>query len=180
MSLSCWSYVLGLVCLSFGGFVLLLPSVASRVLNALPRHAISGYVLSVIAWAWAGYAIYSLDIDFINPHKQYLWGAVPVCIALTWWWMGNLLPCRAIGGILTLFPYALLYTARSHASPWRLVLVVFAYIAIVKGMIYLLYPWKLRQQIVWVTARPALFRAAGIAEVLLGILLLTLGATVLR
>ena len=180
MSLSCWAYVLGFVCLLFGGFAVLLPSAASRALNALPRHAVAGYVLSVIAWVWAGYAIYALDIDFINPYKQYLWGAVPVCIVLTWWWMGNLLPCRAIGGILTLFPYAMLYTARSHPSPGRLVLVVFAYIAIVLGMVYLLYPWKLRQQIVWVTARPVLFRAAGAAEALFGILLLALGATVLR
>jgi len=180
MSLSCWSYLLGLVCLSFGGFVLLLPSAASRALNALPRHAVSGYVLSIVAWAWAGYAVNALDIDFINPHKQYLWGAVPVCIALTWWWMGNLLPCRAVGGILTLFPYAMLYTARSHESPWRLVLVVLAYLAIVKGMVYILYPWKMRQQIAWVTARPVLFRSVGAFDALLGILLLILGATALR
>lgn len=180
MSLSCWSYVLGLACLLPGGFVLLAPSLAARAMNAFPRHAVSGYVLSVAAWAWAGYAVYMLDIDFINPYKVYLWGAVPVCMALTWFWMGNLLPCRAMGGILTLFPYALLCTARSHPSQWRLALVVFAYIAIVMGMVYLLYPWKLRQQIVWVTARPALFRAAGLAKALFGILLLALGATVLR
>jgi len=180
MSLSGWAYVVGLICLSFGGFVLLLPAVASRALNALPRNAVAGYVLSIVAWAWAGYAVYSLDIDFINPYKYLLPYLVLVCIPLTWFWMGNLLPCRALGGILTLFPYALLYVARSHASPWRLVLVVLAYIAIVKGMVYLLYPWKLRQQIVWLTARPGLFRAAGATEALLGILLLALGATALR
>jgi len=164
----------------FGGAAVLMPSAASRALNAFPRHAVSGYVLSAAAWAWAGCAVYALDIDFINPHKIYLWGAVPMCMVLTWLWMGNLLSCRALGGILTLFPYALLYTARSHESPWRLVLVVFAYIAIVKGMVYLLYPWKLRQQIVWMTARPAWFRAFGIAQALFGLLLLALGATALR
>ena len=180
MPSSCWAYTLGLVCLLSGGFVLLRPSGASRALSAFPRHAVSGYVLSIVAWAWAGYAAYMTDIDFINPYKYVLPFAVLACIPLTWYWMGNLLPCRALGGILVLFPYGLLHTVRSHPSPWRLVLVVFVYIAIIKGMVYILYPWKLRQQIVWVTARPALFRAAGTAGALLGLLMIVLGATALR
>ena len=180
MSLSYWSYVLGLVCVSFGGVVLVRPSAASRVLNAFPRNTVSGWVLSIVAWSWAGYAVHMMDIDFINPYKYLLPFLVLACIPLTWFWMGNLLPCRAFGGILTLFPYGLLLVARSHPSAWRLVLVVFAYIAIVKGMVYLLYPWKMRQQIVWVTARPVLFRAVGAVDALLGLLLIALGATVFR
>ena len=180
MTVSCWSYTLGLVCLLFGGFVLARPADASRVLNALPRNKIAGYVLSVIAWAWAGFAVYSMDIDFINPYKHFLFFLVPACIVLTWFWMGNLLPCRALGGILTLFPYGLLLVTRSHPSQWRLVLVTVAYLAIIKGMVYLLYPWKMRQQIVWVTARPTLFRAVGAIDAGLGVLMIVLGATVLR
>ena len=180
MPVSCWAYVVGLVCVVFGGFVLASPSVASRALNALPRHAISGYVLSAIAWAWAGWAAYAMDIDIINPYKYLLPYVVLICIPLTWFWLDNLLPCRALGGILVLFPYGLLHTVRSHPSPWRLVLVVLAYIAIIKGMVFILYPWKMRQMIVWVTARPALFRVVGVVEAVLGIVLIALGATVLR
>ena len=178
MLLSCWSYLLGLVFVLAGGFVLAKPDTAARALNALPRHTVAGYVLSVVAWIWAGYAVYSMDLDIINPYKGYLWVLVPACIALTWFWMGNLLPCRAIGGILMLFPYELLLVQRSHDSSWRLVLVVLAYVAIVKGMVFILYPWKMRQMIVWFTARPSLFRAVAAAEVLFGLLLIALGATV--
>ena len=180
MSLSCWSYLLGIVFVLFGGFMLVKPGIASCALNALPRHAVAGYVLSIVAWVWAGYAVYLMDLDLINPYKGYLLFLVPACIALTWFWMGNLLPCRAIGGILMLFPYELLHVQRSHGSSWRLVLVVLAYIAIIKGMMYVLYPWKMRQQIVWLTARPLLFRSAAAVELLLGLLLIALGATVLR
>jgi hypothetical protein len=35
-------------------------------------------------------------------------------------------------------------------------------------MILLLYPWKMRQAIEWVTARPALFRLGGMINALLG------------
>ena len=180
MSLSCWSYVLGLIFAAVGGLKLAKPDAVSRAVNALPRHAIAGYVLSVVAWVWAGWAVYSMDLDLINPYKGYLLFLVPACIALTWLWMGNLLPCRAIGGILMLFPYELLHVQRSHESPWRLVLVVIAYIAIVKGMVFILYPWKMRQMAVWLTASPLLFRSAAAVELLLGLLLIALGATAFR
>jgi len=79
-----------------------------------------------------------------------------------------------------LFPYELLRVARAHASPWRLLVVTFAYICIVEGMILLLYPWKLRQAIDWCTARPTLFRISGVLTALLGLLLIVVGATALR
>jgi len=179
MPLSCWSYLLGAICLLSGGFVLAKSSVASRLVNALPRHAVSGYVLSTIAWVWAGYAVYTLDIDFLNPYKHIVLFAFMVCIPLTWFWLDNLLPCRALGGILTLVPYELLHVARVHPSPWRRVLVTLAYIAIIKGMIFLLYPWKMRQWIVWGTATPVRFRALGVLYLALGALLIALGAAVL-
>ena len=180
MLLSCWSYTLGLILVVFGGVVLVKPTVASRALNALPRSKAAGHVLSVLAWAWAAYAVYSLDLDIINPYKYLLPFLLLAVIPLTWFWMGNLLSCRAFGGILTLFPYALLITARHHPSAWRLVLVTLAYIAIVQGMVFLLYPWKMRQQIVWFTATPLRFRSTGFLCVLLGFLLIALGAMVLR
>ena len=137
-------------------------------------------LLSAIAWSWAGYALWTMNLDFLMPFQKFIPVAVLVCIPLTWFWLDNLLPCRAIGGILTLFPYGLLHAARVHPSPWRLVLVTLAYLCIVKGMILLLYPWKMRQAIVWITQRPTLFRLAGILDTLLGLFLIGLGATVLR
>jgi len=180
MSLSVWCYVLGLICVLLGLSAAVVPAPVSRFYNALPRSAAAGYVLSTLAWAWAGYALVTMKLDFLMPFQNYIPIAVLVCIPLTWFWLDNLLPCRALGGILTLFPYELLHVARVHDSPWRLVVVTLAYICIIKGMILLLYPWKLRQLIVWFTQRPAIFRLAGALNTLFGILLIILGATVLR
>ena len=180
MPLHCWCYLLGLIGLLFGGAIVFAPGALSRVCNAFPRNQAAGYILSTIAWAWAGYALWTMGLDILMPFKKYIPLAALVCIPLTWYWLDNLLPCRALGGILTLFPYELLHVARVHPSPWRLVIVALAYICIVKGMILILYPWKLRQAVVWVTQRPALFRAAGAAHALLGVFLIALGALVLR
>jgi hypothetical protein len=180
MPLSCWCYLLGIVCVVLGGAVALAPAPLSRFYNALPRSAAAGYALSTLAWGWAGYALWVMGIDFLEPFKKFIPVVVLVCIPLTWFWLDNLLPCRALGALLVLFPYELLHVARVHPSPWRLVVVTLAYLCIVKGMVLLLYPWKLRQAIVWVTARPALFRIGGACNALLGLFLIALGATVLR
>ena len=180
MSLSCWCYLLGVLCATMGAAIAAAPAPLSRFYNALPRSVAAGYILSTIAWIWAGYALWTMNLDFLMPFQKFIPVAVLVCIPLTWFWLDNLLPCRAIGGILTLFPYGLLHAARVHPSPWRLVLVTLAYLCIVKGMILLLYPWKMRQAIVWITQRPTLFRLAGILDTLLGLFLIGLGATVLR
>ena len=180
MSLSCWCYLLGLICVLTGASVVAAPATFARLYNALPRSVAAGRILSAIAWAWAGYALWTMQLDFLVPFKKFLPVAVLVCIPLTWFWLDNLLTCRALGGILVLFPYELLHTARVHPSAWRLVIISFAYLCIVKGMILLLYPWKMRQVIVWVTQRPALFRLGGVLSVLLGLFLIGLGAVVLR
>ena len=180
MTLSYWCYLLGLICALAGIAVVAAPAPLGRFYTALPRSVVAGRLLSTIAWVWAGYALWTMHLDVIEPFKKFLPFAVAALVPLTWFWLDNLLTCRALGAILTLFPYELLHTARVHPSPWRLVLVTLAYLCIVKGMILLLYPWKMRQLIVWLTGRPALFRLAGALNALLGLFLIGLGAIVLR
>lgn len=180
MPLHCWCYTLGLLCAALGAFAAFAPATHSRLLNALPRHAVAGYVLSTLAWIWAAFALWHMGLDILEPYKKFIPYLTLACIPLTWFWLDNLLPCRALGGLLCLFPCDLLHAARVHPSPWRLALVAFAYVCIIKGMTLLLYPWKMRQVVVWLTARPALLRAAGALNLLLGILFIALGAAVLR
>lgn len=180
MPLFCWCYLLGLICVLTGASIACAPVPLARFYNALPRNTTAGYLLSTLAWIWAGYALWTMGLDVVMPFKKFIPVAVLVCIPLTWFWLDNLLSCRAIGGILVLFPYELLHVARVHPSPWRLVIVALAYICIVKGMILLLYPWKMRQVIVWITQRSALFRLGGALNVVFGLVLIALGAKVLR
>lgn len=180
MSLSFWCYLLGLIGVLAGLSAAAVPAPFARALNALPRSTAAGYALSTVAWIWAGYALWNMNLDFLMPYRNLIPIAVLICVPLTWFWLDNLLPCRAIGGLLTLFPYELLHVARVHASPWRLAVVSFAYLCIVAGMVLLLYPWKLRQTIVGLTQRAALFRLAGVAAALVGVAFIALGATVLR
>lgn len=180
MPLMTWCILLGTMCCALGGFIVAAPRPATAVLKAFPRHTISGYVLSTIGWCWAAYALANMDLDIINPYKGYLPIAVLICIPLTWYWMDNLLSCRALGAVLMLYPYEMLHVARIHASDARLVLVWFAYIGIVAGMILMLYPWKLRQAIAWLTAQPVRVRLAGVTLAALGGVIVGVGVTFLK
>ena len=179
MTLSVWSYLLGALFLLAGGMSLACPAAACRVCKAFPRSKAAGWVLSLVAWVWAGVATNEMGLDFLEPYKKLIPVLVLVCIPLTWWWLSNLLPCRALGGIYTLFPYWLLHVARVHPSPWRLALVALAYLFIVWGMVLILYPWKLRQAIDWLTASNSRMRASAAVRIVLGLFLTALGAAVL-
>jgi len=144
------------------------------------RNRILGIILTLIAWVWAGHALWVLPIDFITPYRKYIPYLVLVCAPLTCISMANLLPCRALGAILVLYPYTLLITARSHTSDWRLVIITIAYISIIKGIILILYPWKMRQCIEWTKDKPLILRIGGFINLGLSATLIYLGMTILR
>ncbi len=180
MPLHCWCYTLSLFLLLSGAAALMAPVKMTALLAGFCRSRILGVVLCCIAWAWAGYALWVLPIDFLMPYHKYIPFLIAVCIPLTCIGMENLLPCRALGAILVLYPYTLLQVARVHPSPWRILLVSIAYISIIKGMTLILYPWKMRQCLEWIKEKPVLMRAGGLINLALGAALLYLGAVVLR
>ena len=182
MSLSVWCFLLGVVLAASGIVVFAMPEAVAKGLKAFPRNVTAGRILSAIAWIWAVVAVIQMGLDFLSTSTVQsaiiLLGIA--CIPLTWYWLDNLLACRALGGIYTLFPYELLHVARIHPSPMRLVVVTFAYLVIVWGMILILYPWKLRQFLDWQVAVPGRMKLMAALRVALGVVLLVLGATALR
>ena len=54
MLLSCWCYLLGLICVLLGASIALAPDRMTRVYRELPRSKAAGMVLSTVAWIWAG------------------------------------------------------------------------------------------------------------------------------
>ena len=109
-----------------------------------------------------------MPLSLLDPYKRFLPLVVLVCIPLSWYWLDELLACRAMGGLLMLFPAPLLLCVRSHPSPWRLVLVTAAYLAIIKGMVLMLYPWHMRRVCHAMAASTALRLAGGAVGVLAG------------
>ncbi len=175
-----WSLILGTLITAQGLFLLTGGRYAAGALQALPRSVWIGRVLAAFAWIGAGWATWVMPLSLIEPFKRFLPLIVLVCIPLSWYWLDELLACRALGGILMLFPAPLLVSVRSHPSPWRLLLVSVAYLAILKGMFLMLYPWYMRRACHTAAASPVLRIAGGAAALLLGSAILATGYLALR
>ena len=175
-----WALLLGIIMLWKGLFLLAAPEAAAHMAKGFARHVWCGRVLATLAWAWAGWALYVMPLELIDPVRKWIPLLILAAIPLSWIWMSDLLGCRAVGALLVLFPSPLLLVTRFHPSPWRLAAVIFTYIAIVAGMVLILYPYHMRDALAWFAARPARLRASGIALLALGAFFLVLGVVVLR
>ena len=180
MHLNHWSLLLGALLAVAGIVALAACATAMRLAKRFARDVWTGRLLAAAAWAWAGFALYTMPLELLMPIRAWIPVLTLAAIPLSWVWMADLLSCRAAGGLLVLFPCPLLLAARAHPSAWRLALVVFAYAAIVAGMTLILYPYYLRRWLDAAGACPARMRATGAAALALGALFIGLALTALK
>ena len=180
LTLAHWSLILGAMLLIKGIILLSGHPMSIRATKGFARHQWTGRLLAIGAWAWAGWALYVMPLELLTPFRQWIPLLVVIAIPLSWFWMTDLLSCRALGALLVLFPCPLLLAVREclSPSPLRLALVVFAYIAIVLGMTLILYPYYLRRALDWLAAHPLRLRVAGAASAVVGAFFIALGLLV--
>ena len=178
--LSAVSAVIGIATAILGLLTLALPRGATKAWRALPRSVWPGRLLAAVCILWAALWLCIMPLGPLSAIRDLLWLLVPIAIASVWIFTPELLTCRAIGGILVLVPTPMLSAAAWHPSPFRYVVIVYAYAMIVAGMYYIALPWLLRDHITWSLAKPVRSRTiAGIA-VALGIFLTILAATAFK
>ena len=174
-----WFFLLGLPLLGGGLAALFCASGAARALTAFPRSRTAGVLLCAVAWFWTAHACETIGIEvfdrFLKAFPGEVWILAAALTALTCCWMENLLPVRGMCALFMLFPGELFPAIRLCDTPWRLTLVVFAYICAVAGMFGMFYPWRVRQACAWLAERTPRVRAAGAALAGLGALFAVLG-----
>lgn len=178
------SYLSGIV-LIFGGSLAMLyllmavwPEKALGFLRGFPRNRPSGIVLTAVCVLWAGWLLYDMPMGRFDTFKPFLFILVPVAILLITTQMHDLLPVRALGGLLLLIPAPLLDAARWHYSPARLVVVVCAYIMVIKGIVFLLSPFRFRQAVNMLIRDAGFCRAWGLTGLVFAVCLLALAVAV--
>ena len=132
-----WFFVLGLPLVAWGLFSLVTATGAARALVAFPRSRAAGRILCAVGWFWTAYECDMLGIDvfdkFLKAFPGELWILAAVLTVLTCWWMENLLPIRGVSALFMLFPGEMFPMIRLCETPWRLTLVVFAYVCALAG-----------------------------------------------
>ena len=174
-----WFFILGLPLVAYGLFAVANPARAAHALVAFPRNRMVGHALCAVAWFWTAHELDVIGIEifdrFLKAFPFELWMLACVLTALTCWWMPNLLPVRSAAAIFMLFPAELFPVIRLEATPWRLALVVFAYLCAFLGMVGMFYPWRIRQALAWLAASSGRVAATGGLALAAGGLFLALG-----
>ena len=186
VSLANLSVLLGVFLAAVSGYSLAKPDAVARPLRAFPRANTPGYMLMLAATAWFLWNIRIEDMADYREIKHWFYigfGAVGIgsCIFLR-----DFLAVRGLAVFMLLLAKLMLDTQRNYMlatpeaymSEWRLVFAVWAYMIIVMSMWLVISPWRMRDMIEWMLAKPGRIVVKGWVRLGFGILLIVLGLTV--
>src|SRR6185436_15231798 len=145
-----------------------------------PRNTPVGYPLMLAATIWFIWNVYQEPIaDFaaIKPYLCAFFGAIGVGACL---FVRDYLPVRGLAVLLLLMAKLMVDTARWVDTPWRLVIVIWAYAWVIAGMWFTISPWRLRDLILWATEKPERVRTISGIRLVFGLLVIVLGLTVFK
>ncbi|MDP6630488.1 MAG: hypothetical protein QGH42_12450 [Kiritimatiellia bacterium] len=173
-----YAILMGAILAPLYGVMILAPHLAMLGLKRFPRSRIMGAVLSVIGFAWAGWLLHQTPMGRFEQYRAILYALLPVICILVNILNSELLAPRALGGIMMLVPAPLLAAARWHPSPWRYLVIVMAYILVLKGVALILSPYVFRRSGERIVKTESLCRAWGGFGMAMAILLIVLGITI--
>ncbi len=176
--LATYAILMGIILAPLYAVMVLAPGLAMRGLRSFPRSRVMGGVLSVIGFAWAGWLMHQTPMGRFEQYRYLLYALLPLICILINILNSELLAPRALGGIMMLVPAPLLSAARWHPSPWRYLVIVMAYILVIKGVALILSPYIFRRGGERIVKTEALCRAWGGFGMAVAILLIVLGITV--
>jgi hypothetical protein len=180
MTLSKFSMFLGVVIAIPQVWALLKPAQCSESLRKFPRSEMWGYALMAIGASWFLYNVNREAIAEFAAYKTHMlvgFGSVAVLSCL---FVPDYLAVRGLCVTMLMLASYTLSLTRWADSPWRLLLVVGAYIWIVVSMWWMISPWRMRDFLNWLTARPERLRMFAIVRLVFAVALIVLGATAFR
>ena len=129
-----------------GGLPMLLaPAAAQRALAAFPRSRTAAWILTALDLAWVVLIMRGASLGPFDILKPYLPLIGIAAYAAILWGIGELLAVRALGGLLLLLGDPILDAVRWTGGIWPIALAILAYILVIIGAIWVLWPWTFRK-----------------------------------
>ena len=165
------SLLAGLWLILTHGIALVRPGTVQQWLRKLPRSKLAGAMLLIIDSVWALAIVVTMDLGEFSHMRTPLLVAILGATFLTFRFVDEFLAVRALGIFLLLLAEPLIEAAFLQPETGRLLLVFWAYILAILGMVWVGIPYILRDQIDWLRKSKAAWSAAAVAGVLYGGLL---------
>jgi hypothetical protein len=172
MSLLLATLLPGLLLLGLGVPLLLNLSAWTASLKAFPRSRRAAYIFFTAGAAWFLYAVWHLSMADFGEYRSYLFVAFAVIAALSFKCVPDFLAVRGLSALILMAAMPLLDAAyMEYDKPQRLLMVSIVYVAIAAAIWLGAQPWRLRDFLGWLFARPQRTRALGGAMVAYGLIL---------
>lgn len=165
------SLITGLWLIFSHGFALIRPVPVQRWLHNFPRSKIAGALLLIGDSIWALLLVATMDLGEFSHLRNMLLVVIIVAAFLTFRYVDEFLAVRALGIFLLLLAEPLIEAAFLQPQEGRLLLVAFAYLLAILGMIWVGLPYVLRDQINWFRKSKTIWSAAALAGLIYGGLL---------
>jgi hypothetical protein len=193
LSLSSVGIVVGIYLVVAHALMLAKPEPVKGFLKKLPRNYNAGiYTMALgLIWFWLLVAPdmrgtfswlgnLSMDLGEFNFLKKYLQIAVPVvCVGLIMQ-VREFLFVRGLGVVALMVAAPILESAFLKEPGSRLVLSLFAYILLTKGMFWIGMPYTFRDAVTWATKTDSRWKGLAAGGLAYGILVLALSFTAWR
>lgn len=149
LSLKTAGIVTGLFLLLLSLGSLLRGEAVRSVATKMPRSRVAGIALLLLAFLWSFWLLATMEMGEFSNFRRPLMFLLPVGFVLVLWFVQEFLAVRALGMLCLLAAEPLLEAAFLRHENSRLLVTVFAYVLIVLGLLWVMMPYLLRDQISW-------------------------------
>jgi len=151
------------------------PRAFATAARKFPRSLPWGYALVAAATFWFLYNLSLESVADFAAYKPMMFGGFALVGVLVCIFIPDFLAVRGLSLVLMLLGKLMLDSARWNASPWSLVILVWAYVMICLGMWFTVSPWRLRDMINWATASEQRIRLTSGLRLAFGLFIVLLG-----
>lgn len=162
MSLLLATLLPGLFLLFLGVPLLLNNSAWTTMLKRFPRSQRAAYVFFTAGAAWFLYAVWHLSPADFGDYRGYLFVGFALIAILSYKCVPDFLSVRGLSALILMAADPLLTAAyMEYEKPQRLLLVTFVYLCIAVAIWLGAQPWRMRDWLEWLLARPQRLRTFG-------------------
>jgi hypothetical protein len=159
---------------------LMKPAAFAASVRKFPRSLPWGIALMLLGTAWFLWYLNQESIADFAVYKPLLLAGFAAVGVASCIFVQDFLAVRGLAVVLLLLAKLMVDTAHLAETDWRLVIVTWAYLMVIAGIWFTIYPWHLRDLLNWATANEKRVRVGSAIRLAFGLLVAVLGLTVFK
>lgn len=159
---------------------LMKPTAFAAGVRKFPRSIPCGVVLMLLGTGWFLWYLNLEQISDFAAYKPMLFAGFAAIGVASCFFVQDFLAVRGLAVVFLLLAKLMVDTARWAETDWRLVIVTWAYVLVIAGIWFTLYPWHMRDLLNWATANEKRVRIGSALRLAFGLFVAILGMTVFR